>query len=144
MHAFRSSFFETFRFMSAFDDRLCHCGPHCLLSVLQWRWVWWTFTAVRLIQPYPGGIAGAGEFDPCKGAHIHCAQPVFYRSCRLCVEPSPNADTGGRNWIHEERFDLIADVGTDSEPDVQQWRAMGRELVVRRFRMKAHHEKKLL
>ncbi len=57
---------------------------------------------------------------------------------------TPKQIEGNPDWTSEERFDLSAEEGGDSQPTVDQLRAMVRDFLHHRFQLESHREKRLL
>jgi uncharacterized protein (TIGR03435 family) len=56
----------------------------------------------------------------------------------------PKQITGAPDWVSEEKFDVVGVPDKVGEPNGGQWTGMLQKLLVERFKLKFHHEKKEL
>jgi uncharacterized protein (TIGR03435 family) len=57
---------------------------------------------------------------------------------------NPKQITGAPGWVSEEKFDVVGVPDGVGEPNGDQWTNMLQKLLVERFKLKFHHEKKEL
>jgi uncharacterized protein (TIGR03435 family) len=104
-------------------------------------WAQQTGFAVATIKPSPEGSPTMTQFQ---GTRFVTRGTTFVDLFKYAYSVHPDQVIGGPEWLRTERFDVVADPETEKRPSSDEMKARVQQLLVERFHVIMHKEKKVL
>ena len=97
--------------------------------------------AVATIRPSP---PDALPLTQIRGNRFATEGTTFVDVFKYAYDVHPDQVVGGPEWIRTQKFSILADPETEVRPTSDQMKAMVRQLLVERFHVVMHQERKML
>src|ERR1700733_2961037 len=99
-----------------------------------------TFAVATIKPSAPDAVART----QIRGNRFVTEGTTFVDIFKYAFSVHPDQVVGGPAWLRTEKFNVIADPETEKRPSSDQMKAMVQQLLVERFHLVMHREKKIL
>lgn len=97
--------------------------------------------AVATIKP---SLSDAIPLTQIRGNRFATERATFVDVFKYAFNVHPDQVVGGPDWIRVQKFDILADPETEKRPTSDQMKALVQQLLIERFHLVMHQERKVL